>query len=185
MKPTHARNLWLAGSAAALLLGATAVAAQSAQDKYQLKEPNGISFAEVRGYESWAPIAPSYRTDKKEVRVIVGNEKAHRAFQDGIPENGKPFPDGVALVKIGWAEQPDPAFAAALAPAALQRVELMIKDAKRFPGTNGWGYARFVFDAKAGTFKPYGKDASFDNECAECHQLVNQRDFVFTHRAQR
>jgi hypothetical protein len=176
---------WIVASGAAFLLAATAVVAQGDPDKYALKEPNGIAFSEVRGYETWVAVGPSYRTDKKEVRVILGNDKAVKAFQEGIPENGKPFPDGVALVKIGWAERPDPAFAPALEPDTLQRVEFMLKDAKRFPGTGGWGYARFVYDAKAKAFKPYGKEASFDNECAECHQQVNQRDFVFTHWAPR
>ena len=44
-----------------------------AQDKYELKAPNGISFSEIRGYETWQVIAPSYRTDNNELRAILGN----------------------------------------------------------------------------------------------------------------
>jgi hypothetical protein len=44
------------------------LSAQEKQDKYGLKEPNGISFAEIRGYETWQAVArktasPS-RTDR-------------------------------------------------------------------------------------------------------------------------
>jgi hypothetical protein len=56
----------------------------------------------------------------------------------------------------------------------------MIKDSIRFKDTGGWGYARFVYEAAANTFKPYGKDPSFANECHQCHMLVKDRDFVFT-----
>ncbi|MCK7501076.1 MAG: cytochrome P460 family protein [Comamonadaceae bacterium] len=57
-----------------------------AADKYALKAPNGIAFSEVRGYETWPVIAPSYRTDKKEVRFIVGNEAMMNAYRQGILE---------------------------------------------------------------------------------------------------
>ncbi len=151
-----------------------------AQDKYSLSEPNGISFSEIKGYETWQVIAPSYRTDVKEVRIILGNPVMIAAYQNGIPGNGKPFPDGSTIVKIGWAQKQSPAFPVALEPDVLKRVEFIIKDSKRFPDTSGWGYARFVYDAKTDTYTPYGKDAAFARECYQCHTLVKQKDFIFT-----
>jgi hypothetical protein len=151
-----------------------------AQDKYALKAPNGIAFSEVRGYETWQVVAPSYRTDKNEVRIILGNPVMIHAYKEGIPGNGKPFPDGSVVVKVAWSERKSAVFPAAIEPDVLQRVELIIKDAKRFPDTNGWGYARFVYDAKKGTFTAYGKDASFVQECHQCHTLVKAKDFIFT-----
>jgi len=167
------------------ILALLAVVAQEggqalAQDKYSLSEPNGISFSEIKGYETWQVIAPSYRTDVKEVRIILGNAAMITAYQSGIPGNGKPFPDGAVIVKIGWSERISPGFPPALEPDVLKRVEFIIKDSKRFPETSGWGYARFVYDAKAGTYTPYGKDASFARECYQCHTLVKQKDFIFT-----
>jgi len=159
--------------------------AQDKQDKYELKEPNGISFAEIRGYETWQVVAPSIRTDKNEIRIILGNDALVKAYKDGVPENSKPFPDGSVLVKIGYSERKSADFPAAIEPDVLQRVEFMIKDAKRFKNTNGWGYARFVYDAKAKTFSPYGKDAAFDQECNTCHIIVKMRDYVFTRYSQR
>ncbi len=173
-----------AGAIASLIVLIAAVSAAldaaAKQDRYALMSPNGISFAAVQGYENWAVVAPSYRTDKNEVRIILGNETILKAYRAGVPGNGKPFPDGSILVKIGWSERKHTAFPAALEPDVLQRVEFMIKDAKKYTKTNGWGYARFVYDAKADTFTPYGKDASFEQECNACHTVVKGRDFVFT-----
>ena len=156
-----------------------------AQDKYALKAPNGISFSEIRGYETWQVIAPSYRTEKLELRIILGNPVMIQAYREGIPGNGKPFPDGSIIVKVGWSERKSAAFPAAIEPDVLQRVEFIVKDTKRFPETSGWGYARFVYDAKTGTFSPYGKDTSFAQECYQCHTLVKAKDFIFTGYPQR
>jgi hypothetical protein len=32
----------------------------------------------------------------------------------------------------------------------------MIKNPKRFPDTNGWGYAQFLYNAASDSFKPFG-----------------------------
>lgn len=152
----------------------------SAQDKYALKVPNGLSFEDIRGYETWQVIAPSYRTDKKEVRYILGNTALVNAYKKGAAKKGSTFPDGSVLVKIAYSETKNPVFPSALEPDVLQRIEFMVKDAKRFRTTGGWGYARFVYDAASNAYTPYGKDASFANECYQCHTLVEDRDYVFT-----
>jgi hypothetical protein len=164
---------------------AWSVGSPAAQDKYELKEPNGISFSEIRGYETWQVIAPSYRTDNHEVRIILGNPAMIKAYKEGIPGNGKPFPDGAIIVKIGWSERKSPVFPPALEPDVLKRVEFIVKDSKRFPDTSGWGYARFVYDAASSTFTPYGKDASFVQECYQCHTIVKTKDYIFTGYPQR
>jgi hypothetical protein len=152
----------------------------TADDKNKLTASNGISFSEVRGYENWPVIAPSRRTDNDELRIILGNPTMIKAYKDGIPGNGKPFPEGSVIVKIGWAEKQSQDFPAAFEPDILRRVEFIIKDSKRFPDTSGWGYARFVFDAKTSAFTPYGKDSSFAQECYQCHTIVRKKDYIFT-----
>lgn len=104
-----------------------------AQDKYELKAPNGISFSEIRGYETWKVIAPSYRTDNSELRAILGNTIMINAYKDGIPGNGKSFSEGSIIVKIGWSERKSPVFPAAHEPDVLKRVEFIMKDSRRFP----------------------------------------------------
>jgi hypothetical protein len=36
------------------------------------------------------------------LRVIVANPVMIKAYQEGIPNNGKPFPDGSKIVKLEW-----------------------------------------------------------------------------------
>lgn len=165
---------------AAVVLAAGGSLPLAGQDKYDLKAPNGISFAEIKGYETWQVIAPSRRTDNNELRIILGNTIMIDAYKKGIPGNGQAFPDGSVIVKIGWSEKKNPDFPVAYEPDVLRRVEFIMKDAKRFPDTSGWGYARFVYDAKTLTFTPYGKDPSFVRECHQCHTIVKKKDFIFT-----
>jgi len=160
-----------------IMLGSGQVAGR---DKYELQAPNGISFSEIKNYEKWQAIAASRRTDNNELRVILGNPTMINAYKAGIPGNGKSFPDGSIIVKIGWSERQNPDFPVAYEPDNLQRVEFIIKDSHRFPDTSGWGYARFVHDAKTSTFTPYGKDSSFAKECYQCHTIVKKKDFIFT-----
>jgi hypothetical protein len=89
------RNKTLAFSVAtaavlAVLGGATLSAqakAASTQDKYSLKSPGGIAFADFKGYEDWAVIS-SARTDEV-LKVIVGNPAMISAYKSGVPGNGK------------------------------------------------------------------------------------------------
>src|SRR5271154_5608026 len=83
--------LTILGSTAALGLLAAGVAI-SAQDKYSLKVPNGLAFAEFKGYESWQTIAVSHNGGL--LAVILGNPAMIEAYKAGIPGNGKAFPDG-------------------------------------------------------------------------------------------
>lgn len=61
----------------------------------------------------------------------------------------------------------------------------MVKDSKRFPGTNGWGYATFRHDAASGEWKSLGDSPAFASTCHKCHTIVKARDFVLTGYAQR
>src|SRR4029077_5291283 len=85
----------------ASILGILATgAAISAQDRYSLKVPGGLAFSEFKGYETWQAISVSHNGDK--LAVILGNPTMIDAFKSGIPENGKPFPDGAKMAKIHW-----------------------------------------------------------------------------------
>jgi hypothetical protein len=52
----------------------------------------------------------------------------------------------------------------------------MVKDAKKYAPTGGWGFARFV----GPELKPYGQGPGFVQECYGCHVPVMDNDFVFT-----
>jgi hypothetical protein len=88
----HSRNYDLATAIAVVaLLGATAV---YAEDKFALSSPDGVAFADFRGYEDWAVVS-SARTDEV-LKVIVANPTMIAAYRSGIPGNGKPFPEGAS-----------------------------------------------------------------------------------------
>ena len=158
-------------------------AAMSGQDRYSLAVPNGLSFAEFRGYESWQTISISHGSL---LAVILGNAAIIDAYKAGVPGSGKPFPDGAKMAKIHWnprkndAEPGQPQI-----PGTLHDVDFMVKDSKRFADSGGWGWAAFEYDAASDTFRPgtmsdhppQGNDA----KCGfACHTAAKQQDYVFT-----
>ena len=157
----------------------------SGEDRFSLVSPDGIAFSEFRGYDTWQVIAPSQLDGA--LKTIVGNSVMIKAFSEGIPVNGQPVPDGAVMAKIEWTAKSHPDLpGAGKVPDALKNVGFMVKDAKRFPDTNGWGYAQFDYDAVSGTFKPLGRARGFAKAaCHQCHTAVKQRDFVFTRYAPR
>lgn len=162
--------------------------ASSVQDKYTLRVPNGLAFSEFRGYEAWQIVSISQ--DGPVIAAILANPMMIKAYQAGIPANGKPFPDGSKMAKIHWIPKKMEAFPAATVPGAQHDVDFMVKDSKRFADSGGWGWAAFEYDAASGTFKPatladkppQGNDA----KCGfACHTVVKTRDYVFTAYATR
>jgi hypothetical protein len=170
---------------ATLCLAALATGvAISAQDRYSLKVPDGLAFAEFKGYETWQTIAVSHNGDA--LAVILGNPAMIDAYKTGIPGNGKPFPDGAKMAKIHWVAKKNLA-----APAQpfmtgdLHDIDFMAKDAKRFADSNGWGYAAFEYNTKSSTFRPADQTdtppQANDAKCgAACHIAAKAQDYVFT-----
>jgi hypothetical protein len=160
-----------------------AVFALSAQDKYELKVPNGLTFSEFKGYEGWQLISVSENNGMQ--AAILGNPAMIEAFRSGIPGNGKPFPDGAKMAKIHWTPKKLETFPAASVPGTQHDVDFMVKDSKRFADSGGWGYAVFEYDAASDKFAP-GTEASKppqanDAKCGfACHTIVKDRDYVFT-----
>src|SRR5207249_10899946 len=80
------------------VLGGTVISAQDAgQAKYTVRVPNGLAFSEFRGYESWQTVSIS---QSEKLAVILADPVMIKAYQSGIPGNGKPFPDGSKMAKI-------------------------------------------------------------------------------------
>ena len=132
--------------------------------------PNGIVL--FQDYRSWQVVAPSYRDDKKHIRIILGNPLAIAAMRDKI----RPLPDGAVLAKVAWTIRTHPKFPVATEPNEFAQVEFMVKDAAKYKASGGWGFARFV----GKELKPYGKDAGFVQECMGCHTPVKENDYLFT-----
>ena len=193
MKRTHiAALVFLAATA----FVATVVLSAQSQDRFTLKSANGIAFSEFRGYDAWQVIATSQPDDAGGcgtsktgcTKVILGNPAMIKAYSDGIPANGKPVPDGAAMAKIEWLKSRDNASPYGVTvPGAQTEVSFMIKDSKRFPETNGWGYATFQNDGSPDRYKPSTSDPAFARTCHACHTrgATKAHDFVYTSYAKR
>jgi hypothetical protein len=133
---------------------------------------NGIAYPE--GWENWATIAISHRTDNNTMRVILGNEVAVSAARSG---NTDPWPEGAIIGKVVWKASALENWPKAVAPGEFVHAEFMFKDSEQFAETYGWGWARWM-----------GLDRTPFNDgmqaCIACHTPVKDRDWVFTEPAQ-
>ena len=151
--------------AAGLLLSAFPAAAADVA-----AAPNGVTIP--KGYRNWQVVAPSQRDDKDEIRVILGNDIAMKAFR----AKQLPFPDGAILAKLAWKRAKSAEFDNTFVPGEPQRIEFMVKNAKKYAATGGWGFGRFVNGKPA--------DEMQHGTCWPCHQAnVKGNDFVFTRYA--
>ena len=144
-----------------------------------------VRFLSFGGYETSQDVA--VRQTEVGIKAILGNPVMINAYKEGIPGNGKPFPEGSMIVKIEWSRKknaPSPYFVDV--PDTLKSVSFIEKDSQRFPDTSGWGYAHFLCEAASDTIKPFGSDSSFGKEiCYQCYTLVTAKDFIFTGHPRR
>ncbi|MCF0074724.1 heme-binding domain-containing protein [Dyadobacter sp. CY261] len=130
---------------------------------------NGIRYFD--DYKNWKVISSTGRADNGTMRIIYGNDIAVKALeQDKI----RPWPDGAVIAKVVWNSQA-PDAEGNVKPGNFNNVQIMVRDAKKFTETEGWGFARF----NGLELKPYGKTASFATACMNCHQLAEETGFVF------
>jgi hypothetical protein len=171
---------WTTGVMAASIAAVVSTSAMSAQDKYSLKVPNGLAMSEFKGYEGWQTISVSL--DGGRFAVILGNLAMINAYKAGIPDNGKPFPDGAKIAKIHWIPKTSEAVPGQpLVPETLHDADFMVKDSKRFADSGGWGYGAFEYDSATETFRigtgtdkpPQANDAKCG---ASCHTAAKTRD---------
>jgi hypothetical protein len=132
-------------------------------------EFNGLAFDP--SFESWKVLSTTDRGDNNSFRFILGNEVAVKAAQTG---NISPWPDGTRFAKIAWQKMLGPD--GLVHPGKFIQVELMVKDARRYKDTEGWGWGRW----RGLDLKPYGNDAQFVNECTGCHRPLRGNDYVYT-----
>jgi hypothetical protein len=132
-------------------------------------EPDGFVFDP--SLESWKPISTTDRGDNNTFRFILGNDVAIKAAQTG---NISPWPDGARFAKIAWQQELGPD--GLVHPGNFVQVELMLKDARLYKDTEGWGWGRW----RGLDLKPYGADAGFVNECTNCHRPMRGNDYVYS-----
>ncbi len=124
------------------------------------------------GYRTWQLVAVSHRTDNDQVRAILGNDIAMKAYR----EKTLPFPDGAILAKLEWKRVESAEFKNAFVPGEPVQIEFMVKDAGKYGKTGGWGFGRFIAGKPA--------DEKAHGTCFPCHSAnVKNHDNVFTRYA--
>jgi hypothetical protein len=129
---------------------------------------HGIPYPD--GWQNWATIAVSHRTDNSTMRAILGNDVAVKAARSGSINL---WPNGAILGKVVWKDTQLENWKAATAPGELVHAEFMFKDSEKYKDSHGWGWARWVGLEQ----KPFEKGMDV---CIGCHTPVKNRDWVFT-----
>lgn len=135
-------------------------------------EYNGIAYGPLSGFSSWKTVSTTERYDNGTLRVIFANDIAVRAIREG---HTQPWPEGAIFAKAAWDQLPDTS--GEIHAGAFRQVEFMIRDSRKYAATFGWGWARWVGGL---ALKPYGKDASFAEECMGCHRPLAKTSYLFT-----
>jgi Cytochrome P460 len=131
------------------------------------------------GYRDWKFISVAREEHPLEdVRAILGNDKAIKAYREGKFS----FPDGAIIARLAWSYLPsaehnkvfgrDGSYVAGLPKNGVQ---FMVKDAKKYASTGGWGFGQFD-DGKLA-------DETILKTCFPCHEAVQTCDRVFTRYA--
>src|SRR5580658_7446155 len=85
-----------------VLSGLVGIGLTAQQNKDTVKVPGGLALSEFKGYEDWQSVAPSHTDAENVMRLIVANPVMIKAYREGVPGNGKPFPDGSKIAKVEW-----------------------------------------------------------------------------------
>ena len=169
-------------AAIALTLGLTALASEGGDETGP-----PIFLTEVpRGFRDWKLVAVSRLTrgdGTSQLRAQLGNDIAIKAYR----EAKLPFPDGAIIVALHWNEissdENDKVLAKGFPGAGIQsfipnssvNMQFMVKDAKKYAATGGWGFGDFT-NGKPG-------NAALMKTCFSCHQPAKDHDYIFTRYA--
>jgi hypothetical protein len=127
-----------------------------------------------KGYRSWTrvtttlvgPSSPFFQSAGG-MHHVYANDKAMQGYSAGK------FPDGSILVfDLLDAKEKD----GVTSEGARQRIDMMLKDSRRFAATGGWGFERFSGDSE--TDRPLTEEQR--QSCSNCHQARKDHDFVFS-----
>jgi Cytochrome P460 len=136
-------------------------------------EMNGLRLKDYAGFEkNWSLVTVRFRKDTNEQRFVYANPIAMKDLTSGA----KIYSDGAVFAKIGMAAADDPDFPSSAQPFLMQRIQLMVKDSKKYKKTDGWGYALFL--PTVGQSKESSETTI--TACHACHQIVKQKNFVFS-----
>src|SRR5262245_40924305 len=126
------------------------------------------------GYRLWthvkaALIGPQNHAfkDSGGIHHIYANEKAMEGYGAGK------FPDGSVIV-ADFLETRESAGVTTEGPR--RRIDVMVKDSKRYAATGGWGFEQFRGDSQTDRMVT----AEIAAKCFACHAKQKERDSVFS-----
>jgi len=130
------------------------------------------------GYRDWKLISVAHEEGSlNSLGAVLGNDVAIKAYR----EAKLPFPDGAIIAALHWShvssEENNQVFGRSQSFVAgpSTNVQFMVKDAKKYATTGGWGFAHFNKDGTPG-------NEALLKTCSPCHAKAS-RDFVFTQYA--
>jgi hypothetical protein len=112
------------------------------------------------------PQSPAFATEGG-LHHVYANRQALAGYRAGA------FPDGSILV-YDLLETREAGGLTSEGPE--RRVDVMVKDRRRYGDTGGWGFASF----KSGDRTNGGLDAGRKGACVSCHGKQKDRDYVFS-----
>lgn len=126
------------------------------------------------GYRQWAhvssalvgPQAPGFAANGG-IHHIYANENGLVGYRTGR------FPDGSMLVADFLATKES---AGITTEAARRRIDVMVKDSKRYVATGGWGFEQFKGDSQTERLMT----AEGAAKCFACHAKQKETDAVFS-----
>jgi len=126
------------------------------------------------GYRKWAHVMSALVGPKSPgfalhggIHHIYANEKAMEGYKTGR------FPDGSALV-ADFLETRESAGITTEGPR--RRIDVMVKDSRRYPETGGWGFEQFRGDSQTDRMVT----AQIATKCFACHAQQKDHDSVFS-----
>lgn len=141
-----------------------------------LSQSSSSSEAQVsypEGYRTWAHVKSSLISPAHQNFAVNGGFQHVYANPEALAGyRTRTFPEG-SVVVVDWLEMKDTKGAFAEGPR--RQLDVMMKDSKRFAGTGGWGFQRFVKDSKtehAATPSP--------QQCFACHDKLKKDGLVLS-----
>ena len=136
------------------------------------KPENAVPYPE--GYRLWAhvmsalvgPQSPAFESSGG-IHHIYANEKAMEGYRIGR------FPDGSVIV-ADFLETRENAGVTTEGPR--RRIDVMVKNSKRYAETGGWGFESFRGDSQTDRMA----SAEAATKCFACHAKQKERDSVFS-----
>ncbi|HEY9225768.1 MAG TPA: cytochrome P460 family protein [Gemmatimonadaceae bacterium] len=140
----------------------------------RIESPPDSVIAYPGGYRRWTRVSSALVGPQNAgfaanggIHHIYANDKAIEGYLNGR------FPDGAVIVADFLLTQEN---AGVTTEGARRRIDVMVKDSKRFGASAGWGFEQFSGDSQTNRLVTPAKAAS----CLACHSQRKDKDYVFS-----